>query len=224
MPDRSVAIVDDHPLLMEGIGALLKRWGGFALTATGNIAEDIVSIVRTHRPGEMIVDLNMVGDVFQAIADALKIAAETNIIVFTASTSPDDAIRALDAGARGYVLKGSPGEDLFQALQAAQHGDVYVTPAFATKVIGALQDKAVERQKAISNRLSVREEQIVKLLLLGKRNSEIARELSLSDKTIKGYMTNLMAKLNVRNRLEVVLAAQRLYPPMTIATVTRLHS
>lgn len=210
MPERLIAIVDDHPLLMEGIGALLKRWGGFTLAATGNVADDIVSIAKSHHPDQMIVDLNMAGDVFQAISDALKFAPETKIIVFTASTNADDAIRALDIGARGYVLKGSPGEDLFQALGATQQGDVYVTPAFATKVIGALQDKALQRQKAISNRLSVREEQIVKLLLLGKKNSEIAHELSLSDKTVKGYMTNLMAKLNARNRLEVVITAQKL--------------
>ena len=224
MPDRSVAIVDDHPLLMEGIGALLKRWGGFTLAATGTLADDIVSIIRMHQPDQMIVDLNMAGNVFQAIADGLKIAPDTKIIVFTASTSPDDAVRALDIGAKGYVLKGSPGEDLFQALQAAQQGDVYVTPAFATKVIGTLRDNALERQKAISNRLSVREEQIVKLLLLGKKNSEIAHALSLSDKTIKGYMTNLMAKLHARNRLEVVLAAQRLNPAANTATVIRLRS
>ncbi|MGO4737326.1 LuxR C-terminal-related transcriptional regulator [Bosea sp. 2KB_26] len=210
MPDLSIAIVDDHPMLMEGIAALLKRWGGFMLAATGNVADHIVSIARTHRPDEMIVDLSMTGDVFQAIADALKIAPETKIVVFTASASTEDAIRALDAGAKGYVLKGSPGEDLFQALQAAQRGDVYVTPAFATKLICALKEKTLERQKAINNRLSVREQQIVNLLLLGKMNNEIARELSLSAKTVKGYMTNLMAKLNARNRLEVVLAAQKL--------------
>ncbi|MGO4671935.1 LuxR C-terminal-related transcriptional regulator [Bosea sp. 2YAB26] len=210
MPDLSVAIVDDHPMLMEGIAVLLKRWGGFMLAATGTVADHIVPIARTHRPDEMIVDLSMAGDVFQAIADALKIAPETKIVVFTASASTEDAIRALDAGAKGYVLKGSPGEDLFQALQAAQRGDVYVTPSFATKLICALKEKTLERQKAVSNRLSVREQQIVNLLLLGKMNNEIARELSLSAKTVKGYMTNLMAKLNARNRLEVVLAAQRL--------------
>ncbi|GAU86769.1 response regulator transcription factor [Bosea sp. BIWAKO-01] len=195
---------------MEGVSALLKRWGDFTLTATGNVADHIVSIARTHHPDEMIVDLNMAGDVFQAIADALKIAPEMKIIVFTASTSPDDAIRALDAGAKGHVLKGSPGEDLFQALQAARRGDVYVTPALAIKMIGALQDKALERQKAMSNKLSIREKQIVKLLLLGKMNSEIARELSLSAKTVKGYMTNLMAKLNVLNRVELALEVQKL--------------
>lgn len=100
MPDRTVAIVDDHPLLAEGVAALLRRWGGFTLTATGNVADDILSITKTHQPNFMIVDLSMAGDVFQAISDTLKIAAETRIVVFTASTSTDDAIAALNAAPR----------------------------------------------------------------------------------------------------------------------------
>lgn len=184
MPDRSVAIVDDHPLLVEGVSALLKRRGGFTVAAIGTVADHIVSITEAHHPDDIIVDLNMLGDVFEAISDAAKIAPGTNIIVFTASANTDNAIKALDAGAKGYVLKGSPGEDLFQALHAAQQGEVYISPSFATKVISALQGKALERQKAISNSLSVREEQIVKRLLRG---------LSLSAKTVKGYITNPMA-------------------------------
>ena len=223
MPDRSVAIVDDHPMLLEGIAALLKRWGGFTLAATGIAADDIVSIARTHHPDQMIVDLGMPGDAFQAISDAMKIAPGTKIIVFTASSSTEDAIKALDIGARGYVLKGSPAEDLFQALQAVQQDDVYVTPAFATKVIYALKDQTLKRQKAITDRLSVREEQVVRLLLLGKKNNEIAHELSLSDKTVKTYMTSLMAKLNARNRLEAVIAAQRLVVAANDSTVARLR-
>lgn len=223
MPDRSLAIVDDHPVLMEGIAALLKRWGGFTLAATGNVADDMVSITRSHRPDDMIVDPGMAGDIYRAISDALRIAPTMKIVVFTASASTDDAIRALDAGAKGYVLKSGPGDDLIQALQAAQRNDVYVSPSFASKLICALKDKSLERQKAACNRLSVREEQIVKLLLCGKMNSEIARELSLSTKTIKAHMTGLMAKLNARNRLEAVIAAQKLAAATSIPVATRFR-
>ena len=222
MPDPSVAIVDDHPLLVEGIAALLKL-GGFTLVATGNVADHIVSIAKTHQPDVMIVDLNMAGDVFQAISDVLKIAPEAKIVVFTASASTEDAIKALDVGAKGYVLKGSPGEDVLEALRATQRGDVYITPSFATKVICSLKGKTLDHQKAISTRLSVREEQIVKQLLLGKMNNEIAQELSLSAKTVKGYMTNLMVKMHVRNRLEVVIAAQKHIPPPSGTSVTRIR-
>src|SRR6478735_3707310 len=216
MADRSIAIVEDHPMLMEGIAAFLKQRGGFALAATGNAADDIVSITCTHQPDDMIVDLGMAGDVFKAIAEASRISPKTKIIVFTASASTDDAIGALDAGAKGYVLKGGPGDDLIQALQCAQRNDVYVSPSFATKLICALKDKALERQKPACNRLSVREEQIVRLLLCGMMNSEIARELSLSNKTVKSHMTTLMAKLNAHNRLEALIAAQKLVAASSI--------
>ncbi|MGO4665134.1 response regulator [Bosea sp. 2YAB26] len=213
MDGISIAVVDDHPLLTEGIVALLQRKGGFSLVATGSAADHITTITETHQPDAMIVDLNMAGDAFQAISDASKAAPHMKMVVFTASTSTDHAIQALDAGASGYVLKGSPADDLFDAIEAARRGEIYITPAFATKVIGALQSKALEKRAAQSTRLSVREDQIVRLLLCGKQNREIARALSLSEKTIKGYMTNLMHKLNARNRLEVVIAAQRLVPP-----------
>ncbi|MGO4671164.1 LuxR C-terminal-related transcriptional regulator [Bosea sp. 2RAB26] len=223
MQDRSVAIVDEHPVLREGIAALLERCGGFTLAATGNVADDMVSITSSHRPDDMIVDLGMAGDVYRAIADAMRIAPTMKIIVFTASVSTDDAIRALGAGAKGYVLKSSPAEDLIHALQSAQRNDVYVSPSFANKLICALKDKTLERNKPACNRLSVREEQIVRLLLCGKMNSEIARELSLSTKTIKGHMTALMAKLNARNRLEVVIAAQSLAATANIPATTRFR-
>lgn len=210
MPDRSVAIVDDHPIMIEGIASLLKRSGGFTLAATGNVPEDIVSIASTYQPDDLIVDLGMGEDVFQAIADASRIAPRTKIIVFTASASTEDAVKSLDAGANGYVLKGSRGDDLIQALQAAQQNDVYVSPSFATKLICAWKDRPVERKKAICTKLSIREEQIVGLLLCGKTNSEIARALSLSNKSVKVRMTTLMAKLNVHNRLEALIAAQKL--------------
>ncbi|RDJ27263.1 DNA-binding response regulator [Bosea caraganae] len=208
----SIAIVDDHPLMAEGIASVLQRRAGFAVAATGSNAGDILSIAANHQVDAIIVDLNMPGDVFQAIADTCRDMPGTKIVVFTASTSTEHAMRALDAGAGGYVLKGSPANELFEAIEAARRGEIYITPSFATKVIGALQSKALEKQAVDTAKLSVREEQIVRLLLCGKRNSEIARTLVLSEKTVKGYMTNLMNKLRARNRLEVVIAAQRLNP------------
>jgi two-component system nitrate/nitrite response regulator NarL len=221
MSEISIAVVDDHPLLMEGIAALLQRKGGFTLAATGSGTDHIASIAAQHGPDAMIVDLNMPGDAFQAISDTSKAFPETKIVVFTASTNADHAIRALDAGASGYILKGSPSDDLFEGIAAALRGEIYITPAFATKVIGALQSKAVQKKAAQSARLSVREDQIVRLLLCGKQNREIACALSLSEKTVKGYMTNLMHKLNARNRLEVVIAAQKLTPSASDQGISR---
>ncbi|UZF93474.1 response regulator [Bosea sp. NBC_00550] len=208
----SIAVVDDHPLLMEGLMALMQRNVGFSLAAAGSNAGDIYSITEKFRPDAMIVDLNMPGDAFLAIKDATKAAPDMKIVVFTASTNTDHAIQALEAGAKGYVLKGSSADELIKAIEMTCRGEIYITPCFAAKVISALHGKALDRQVAESARLSVREDQIVRLLLCGKQNREIASALSLSEKTVKGYMTLLMQKLKARNRLEVVIAAQRLNP------------
>ncbi|HEV7257715.1 MAG TPA: response regulator transcription factor [Bosea sp. (in: a-proteobacteria)] len=211
MADTTIAIVDDHPLLMEGVAAVLGRRPGLSVVGTGSSAADILPLATAHQLDAIVVDLNMPGDTFLAIKDLRAAVPQTRIVVFTASTNTEHAIRALDAGAGAYVLKGSPAADLAEAIEATGRGEIYITPAFAAKVISALQSKALEKRSAEAARLSVREEQIVRLLLCGKQNREIARELALSEKTVKGYMTNLMTKLHARNRLEVVIAAQRLH-------------
>lgn len=208
----SIAIVDDHPLLAEGIAAVLSRRDGFMITEMGASAADIARILARRACDVLIVDLNMPGDVFGAIAELRDTAPACRVVVFTASTDTEHAVKALSAGAAGYVLKGSSASELLEAVEAALRGEVYITPAFAAKVIGALNSKAAEKQVLISTKLSVREEQIVRLLLCGKQNREIARTLDLSEKTVKSYMTNLMTKLRARNRLEVVIAAQKLRP------------
>lgn len=212
MKDISVAIVDDHPLLAEGLAMVLSRRPGFNVVTAGSSAPDIAEILRKDAPDILIVDLNMPGDVFAAIREARELAPHCKIVVFTASIDTDHAVKALGAGAAGYVLKGSTASELIEAIESAVRGEVHITPSFAAKVIGALNNKAAEKRAAESTKLSVREEQIVRLLLCGKQNREIARTLDLSEKTVKSYMTNLMTKLHARNRLEVVIAAQKLKP------------
>lgn len=208
----SIAIVDDHPLLADGIATALSRRNNYIVVETGVSAADVIGISVRRLCDVMIVDLNMPGDVFAAIAELRDIAPACRVVVFTASTETEHAVKALGAGAAGYVLKGSSAGELIDAVDAALRGEVYITPSFTAKVIGALNNKAAEKQAVISTKLSVREEQIVRLLLCGKQNREIARSLDLSEKTVKSYMTNLMTKLHARNRLEVVIAAQKLKP------------
>jgi two-component system nitrate/nitrite response regulator NarL len=208
----TIGIVDDHPLLAEGIAVVLSRSPRLRVVSSGNTAADIVQIANSHRPDIILADLNMPGDAFEAIETVKAQVPATRVIVFTASTSSDHAVRALAAGASGFVLKGSQVGELIEAIEAVHRGEVFITPYFAAKVIGALQAKEAEKLAAQQLKLSIREEQIVRLLLCGKPNREIAAALALSEKTVKSYMSNLMAKLHARNRLEVVIAAQKLMP------------
>jgi DNA-binding NarL/FixJ family response regulator len=124
MSTVSIALVDDHPLMVEAIFSLLSRTEGFEVVATGTTARDVVDICELHQPKVAIVDLSMIGDVYAAIATAIKLAPVTKIIAFTAATGVEPAIRALDAGASGYVLKGSSSRELIQAIASVQGGEI----------------------------------------------------------------------------------------------------
>lgn len=210
MEKITIACVDDHPVLLEGLESILSETGKFKIVAKGNCSADVADIVRRAKPRVIIVDLNMPGDAFGAIAEVREISPVTRVVAFTASAAIDHAVCALDAGATGYVLKGSTDEELMQAIDVVVAGETFITPSFASKVIAALRDVSARQASARKIKLSVREDQIVRLLLLGRTNKEIAAQLKISEKTVKHYMSLLMQKLQARNRVEVVLAAQEL--------------
>jgi DNA-binding NarL/FixJ family response regulator len=206
----TVALVDDHPLMVEAVAALFSRAPGLLLLATGSTANDIIEICSRHKPDVLVSDLSMSGNVYAALAAVAKNNPATKIVAFTAATGVDTAIRALDAGANGYVLKGSNPSELLQAIDCVRRGETYITQNFASQVIAALRDTSLRRIAAEAVNLTIRETQIVRLLFRGQTNKEIAIALKISEKTVKHYMTILMQKLHARNRLEVVIAAQKL--------------
>ena len=209
MSKISIAIVDDHPILLQGVAEIIGREFGASLVAVGGEAKDIGPIVENYKPDAVIVDLSMPGDVYKEISLAARSAPRVKIIVYTASQSPQDAIRSIDAGASGFVLKDSSADELIDAIYATVAGRGFVSPAFAPIIVDILSRRATAQRDKSAIKITVRESQIIRLLLFGKKNQEIGRALSLSEKTIKGYMTHLMYKFNVRTRLELILAAQQ---------------
>ncbi|HQZ13593.1 MAG TPA: response regulator transcription factor, partial [Devosia sp.] len=116
--------------------------------------------------------------------------------------------KALDAGAQGFVLKGRPMEDLIEAIDAVMRGELFVSPDFSKKLVAGFRNHAKRERELQAAKLSSRERQLVECLLKAQTNKQIARTLNLTEKTVKHYMTNLMNKLGVRSRVEVVLAVQ----------------
>lgn len=212
-----IAFVDDHPTLLRGIAALFSDDVQFEIVGTGVTADEAVTLAETKSPEILIVDLSMPGDVFAAIAAITATMVGIRIIVFTAFANVDLALKALDAGAHAFVLKGRPSEDLFAAIAAVKAGELFVSPGFSSKLMTGFRNRSRREKELKSSKLSAREIQIVECLFEAKSNKEIARALNLSEKTIKHYMTNLMNKLKVKSRLEVVLAAQSLRGQMTEA-------
>lgn len=203
-----IAFVDDHPTLLRGIAAIFSDDPQFEIVGTGVTADEALTLAETKSPEVLILDLSMPGDVFAAISAITERMAGIRIVIFTAFANVDLALKALDAGAHAFVLKGRPSEDLFAAIAAVKAGELFVSPGFSSKLMTGFRNRSRREKELKSSKLSAREIQIVECLFEAKSNKEIARALGLSEKTIKHYMTNLMNKLKVKSRLEVVLAAQ----------------
>ena len=204
-----VAFVDDHQVLVEGLVSLYNAKDDLVVVGKGHSAGDALQIVEELRPDAIVMDLSMPGDTFAAIEEIIARFPATRVIVFTASTTIQPAIDLLEAGIAGYVLKGSSSSELHEAIRMACRGETYVTPGFATKVIVSMKTAEIRRRnQPASTRLHLREEQIVNCLLQGFTNREIGETLNISEKTVKHYMTSLLQKLNVRNRVQLVIAVK----------------
>lgn len=213
MPPITVALVDDHPLMVDGLVELLSRSGAFKVVATGKSARDILDICEAHGPEVIVVDLLMDDDVCKVISAAIRIAPNTKVVTFTGAEGVEPAILALDAGATGYVMKGSSSAELVQAIESAHAGETYITRLFASDVIAKLQDATVRRKAARALILNVRERQIVRLLMMGKSDDEIATKLRIGGPTLEKHMIVLCQKLKVRDRREAIIAAKEVERP-----------
>lgn len=209
MSSIRIAFVDDHPTLLRGIAALFSTDARYNIVGTGSSAEEAVALAARSAPDVLILDLSMPGDAFDAIRTIVE-RGTAKVVVFTAFANVELALKALDAGAHAFVLKGRPSEDLYAAIESVLSGQLYVSPDFSQQLMAGFRHRTRREKEIQSARLSAREKQLVECLFEAKTNKEIARTLQLSEKTVKHYMTNLMNKLKVKNRLEVVLAAQSL--------------
>jgi DNA-binding NarL/FixJ family response regulator len=204
-----LAFADDHPVLLAGVASIFSSKPGFTVVGTACSAEGALALAAKKFPDLLFMDLSMPGGVFAAITEIARTYPATKVIVFTAYASVDSALRALDAGATGFVLKGCMAEELVEASEAVMRGEVYITKEYASQVLRGLRNRNERNDGASDMTLNVREKQIVSQLMRARTNREIAETLQISEKTVKNYMTGLMAKLNARNRVEVVVAAQR---------------
>jgi two-component system nitrate/nitrite response regulator NarL len=216
MNSVSVALIDGHPVTVEGLAHVLAAQGTFTVVAHGGSSQDALAIAERHQPDLMILDLALPGDAVATISQITSRYPGTKIIVFTAVPGIEHAVGAIEAGARGYVSKSCKAVELINAASAVVAGATYVSENFASGAITALKNASVRKVAMQALSLTAREDQVVDLLLKGRTNKEIASDLSLTERTVKHYMTVLMQKLNVRNRVEVVMAAQTLRRTPTV--------
>lgn len=196
-------------MILQGIASLFRSDEKFDFVATATTADTAFEIALANQLDVMVMDLSMPGDTLQAIGRIAAAVPATKIVIFTAFSSIDSALKALDVGATGFVLKGAPCAELFEAIDMVMAGQMYITRQYAAQVMNGLRERTRRQSLQESMRLNVRERQIVGHLLQARTNREIALELKISEKTVKHYMTGLMSKLKARNRVEVVIAARQ---------------
>lgn len=215
MTDRiRVAIIDDHPIFREGVAYTIRSSQAFDIVAEGECADDAIRIARDQLPDVMLLDVSMPGGGIEAARAIAAACPVVKVIMLTVSEHEEDVTQALEAGANGYILKGTSGPDLITTVQSVSRGESYVSPGLAARLLAVSMRKARQPSRDVDTvDLTKREEQILEQVARGLTNKEIANELAISEKTVKHYMTNVMQKLQVRNRVEAVLALQKKTAP-----------
>lgn len=203
----SVVVVDDHPLYRDGVIRSLAE-SGFAVVAQGASADDAYSLCAEHRPAIVLLDISMPGGGVEAARRIGSDLKGTRMVMLTVSENNDDIMRALDAGASGYVLKGVSAAELAGIVRSVAEGESYVTPTLAARLLKTMKTSTNGARALDEAALTTREEQILWLVADGLSNKEVGRRLRLQEKTVKHYMTNVLQKLQVRNRTEAAIKAR----------------
>lgn len=201
-----IAIIDDHPLFREGVTRSLTEIGGFEMVGEGATAQDAERIVSTVRPDILLLDISMPGGGLAAVASILAGHPAQKIVMLTVSEANADVTRALNAGVRGYVLKGVGSRGLADILHSVAAGESYLSPTLSARLLSDLQ--SLQPTDGIADRLrqlTERQAEILRLVAEGLSNKEVALRLELQEKTVKHHMTGVLSKLNVRNRTEAAL-------------------
>ena len=201
MTQIQILIVDDHPVVREGLAGILAGQDDFeviGLAADGNTA---VTLHESLSPDVTLMDLRMPGlDGVGAITAIKAKRPSANILILTTYDSDADIVRAIEAGATGYLLKDTPREDLFRAIRATANGESVLAPAVASRLMTRMRAPAEEN-------LSAREIEVLQLVAKGASNKEIGKTLHISTATVKTHLIHIYNKLGVTDRTSAVTTA-----------------
>jgi DNA-binding NarL/FixJ family response regulator len=196
-------IADDHPAIVDAVSRYLAEVDDVEIVAQAQNGEQALQLIEEHAPDVAIVDVRMPGvggiDIARKLSGS---ASKTAVILYTGHSDRALLLEALDAGARGFLVKEAPLDDLARAIRTVGDGGTYVDPALAGLLAGPL---AAERLPTVTKR----EREILRLLADGMRNEEVARQLSISPLTVRSHVKNAMQKLEADTRTEAVAKALR---------------
>jgi two-component system NarL family response regulator len=199
-PNIRVLIADDHTVVREGLVAIIGKWTDMTVVAEARNGQEAVEQWKQHLPDVSLLDLRMpVLDGVGAINQIRGQNAAARIIVLTTYDDDEDIYRSLSAGAKAYLLKDSPQEDILDCIRKVHHGETVVSASVAAKLA----------ERVSGPELTEREVVVLRALAGGQSNKEIGSSLSISEMTVKAHLKNIFFKLNVQSRTEAIAAAMR---------------
>jgi len=202
-----ILIVDDHEVVRDGIVGNLIRQQDFAIVGQASNGLEAVQKAAELSPDIILMDLRMPElDGVEAMIRIKQDNPEVKFIVFTTYSDDDYLFAAIKAGAKGYLLKDAPREELFKAIRAVSHGESLIQPVFTTKVLDKLASE-LSRKSTGADVLSDREIEVLDLMAKGVSNKDIADQLSITQSTVKTHVTSIFQKMNVTTRTEAVTTA-----------------
>ncbi len=205
-----ILVVDDHPIVRDGLVAILGTQPDFQVVGEAGNGQEALQRALERQPDVALIDLEMPGmDGVQALERLRLAQPEINTLVFTAFDTDERILGAVKAGAKGYLLKGAPREELFRAIRVVSQGGSLLEPVVASKLLRHIRGGETHPSQP-SGELTGREREVLDLIAQGKTNREIAERLVISERTAKFHVSSILRKLDASNRTEAVrLAAQR---------------
>jgi DNA-binding NarL/FixJ family response regulator len=201
-----ILVVDDHPIVREGMVAILESQADFNVVAEAGNGSEALDLYKRHSPNVVMMDLQM--PTTDGVAGIQGIRAhdpDAKIVVLTAYDTDERILQAVQAGARGYLLKGAPREDIFRAVRVVNMGGSLLEPAVAGKLLSHVG--GIMRGENKEDELTSRELDVLRLMSKGLRNKEIATELFITERTVKFHANSIYQKLDVNGRTEAVSRA-----------------
>jgi DNA-binding NarL/FixJ family response regulator len=206
-----ILVVDDHPIVREGLVSVLADEPDFEVVGASGSAEEALDLAERLHPDVLLLDLELPGmSGIEALSHLARRAPQVRVLVFTAYDADEQVFGAIRAGARGYLLKGASAGEIARAVRTVHGGGSHLEPHVAARVLDELSTPTARRGGGGGGGLSERELQVLRLVASGQANKEIARQLAIAERTAKFHVSSLMNKLGAGNRAQVVaLAVQR---------------